>query len=88
MRQRFGPGYTVGGYCFLPIARTRPSSQGRPPLFPLEHKCQTRVLVKDFTRPVGSRQVLPADGEMGFTWNPYTATRARARCARTREETV
>jgi hypothetical protein len=43
VKQRFGPGYTVGGYCFLPIARTRPSSQGRPPVFPLEHPGQQRI---------------------------------------------
>lgn len=31
LRQRFGPGFTVGGYCFL-IGRTRPSSRGSPPI--------------------------------------------------------
>lgn len=43
MKQRFGPGYTVGGYCFLPIARTRLSSHEVQPSLPLEHPLQQRV---------------------------------------------
>ncbi len=79
VKQRFGPGYTVGGYCFLPLARKPPSSRGGsgggcPPRFPtVIAPGQSQFIVLDLSKPRGYRLVSPA-------------TRARARIARTREE--